>query len=107
MCPDAQDPSRRLCATCGFGRLKNGAIPPGTLETDQAIPDTERVKILQPFNARYGGPENAGKTAKHDLRRFTAEQSVLLAEQIIKREMRPEDDTRLITRNIDEMGAAR
>lgn len=51
--------------------------------------------------------ENAGKSAKNDLRRFTAEQSVQLAEQIIKRNMRPEDDARLINRNIDEMGAAR
>lgn len=51
--------------------------------------------------------ENAGKTAKQDLRRFTAEQSVRLAEEMIKRDIRPEDDARLITRNIDEMGAAR
>jgi F-type H+-transporting ATPase subunit b len=51
--------------------------------------------------------ENAGKTAKNELRRFTAEQSVRLAEEMIKRDIGPEDDARLITRNIDEMGAAR
>jgi F-type H+-transporting ATPase subunit b len=51
--------------------------------------------------------ENAGKTAKKDLRRFTSEQSVRLAEEMIKRDIRPEDDVRLIARNIDEMGAAR
>jgi F-type H+-transporting ATPase subunit b len=51
--------------------------------------------------------ENAGRTAKNELRRYTAEQSVRLAEDILKREMRPEDDTRLIARNIEEMGAAR
>lgn len=49
--------------------------------------------------------ENAGRTAKKDLQRFTAEQSVRLAEEILKREMRPEDDARLIARNIEEMGA--
>jgi len=50
--------------------------------------------------------ENAGKAAKHELRRFTAEQSVRLAEEMIKRDMRPEDDVRLINRNIEEMGTA-
>ena len=51
--------------------------------------------------------ENAAKTAKKDLRRFTAEQSVRLAEEMIKRDIRPDDDARLITRDIEEMGAAR
>ena len=51
--------------------------------------------------------ENAGKPAKQDLRRFTAEQSVRLAEEMIKRDIRPEDDARLIARNIEEMGSAR
>src|ERR1051326_2579604 len=50
--------------------------------------------------------ENAGKAAKNELRRFTAEQSVRLAEEMIKRDLRPEDDARLIGRNIEEMGAA-
>jgi F-type H+-transporting ATPase subunit b len=50
--------------------------------------------------------ENAGKAARKDLRRYTAEQSVQLAEQLIQREMRPDDDLRLITRNIEELGGA-
>lgn len=48
--------------------------------------------------------ERAGKTARHELRRYTAEQSVRLAEDMIRREMKPEDDARLITRNIEELG---
>ncbi|MGZ8847342.1 MAG: F0F1 ATP synthase subunit B family protein [Pyrinomonadaceae bacterium] len=48
--------------------------------------------------------ESAGKIAKHELRRFAAEQSVQLAEQMIRREMKPEDDARLISRNIAELG---
>src|SRR6266480_871076 len=51
--------------------------------------------------------ENAGAVAKTDLRRFTAEQSVRLAEEMIKRDIRPDDDARLFKRGIDEMGAAR
>lgn len=50
--------------------------------------------------------ENAAKSAKTELRRFTAEQSVHLAEELIKRDIRPEDDVRLVGRNIEEMGAA-
>jgi F-type H+-transporting ATPase subunit b len=50
--------------------------------------------------------ESAGKTAKHELRRYTAEQSVRLAEEMIRREMKPEDDARLIDRNIRELGGA-
>jgi F0F1-type ATP synthase membrane subunit b/b' len=49
--------------------------------------------------------ENAVKAAKSELRRFTAEQSVQMAEDLIKRDLRPEDDVRLIGRNIAEMGA--
>ena len=51
--------------------------------------------------------ENAATIAKKDLRRFTAEQSVRLAEDMIKRDIRPDDDARLLTRNIEEMGASR
>lgn len=50
--------------------------------------------------------ESAGKTAKHDLRVYAAETSVRLAENIIRREMRPEDDVRLISRNVEELGGA-
>ena len=50
--------------------------------------------------------ERAGKAAKHELRRYTAEQSVRLAEEMIRREMKPEDDARLIDSNIRELGGA-
>ena len=48
--------------------------------------------------------ESAGKAAKKELRRYTAEQSVRLAEEIVRREMKPEDDARLIANNIEELG---
>ena len=48
--------------------------------------------------------ENAGKAAKKELRRYTAEQSVQLAEALIRREMQPEDDARLVNRNIEDLG---
>jgi F0F1-type ATP synthase membrane subunit b/b' len=50
--------------------------------------------------------ESAGKAAKKELRRYAAEQSVQMAEAIVRREMRPEDDARLIANNIEELGGA-
>lgn len=51
--------------------------------------------------------ESAGKAARQELRAFAAEQSVRLAEEIIRQDMRPEDDTRLINMEIEELGGAR
>jgi F-type H+-transporting ATPase subunit b len=51
--------------------------------------------------------ENAGKVAKNELKNFAAEQSILMAEELIKRDMRPEDDARLMMHSVEEMGAAR
>jgi F0F1-type ATP synthase membrane subunit b/b' len=51
--------------------------------------------------------ENAGKVAKQDLRRYAAEQSVRFAEDIIRGEIKPEDDSRLFGLSVDEMGGVR
>ena len=50
--------------------------------------------------------ESAGKTARHELRNYAAATSVRLAEEIIRREIRPEDDARLLQRNVQELGGA-
>lgn len=51
--------------------------------------------------------ENAGKVARHDLRRFAAEQSVQLAEEIIRRNIRPEDDARLVQNYVADLGGVK
>ena len=51
--------------------------------------------------------ENAAKAAKNGLRSFAAAESVRIAEEIITREMRPEDDARLMMHNVEEMEASR
>jgi len=51
--------------------------------------------------------ENAAKAAKNELKNFAAEQSIRMAEELIKRDMRPEDDARLMMHNVEEMGAPR
>ncbi|HEY6229799.1 MAG TPA: ATP synthase F0 subunit B [Pyrinomonadaceae bacterium] len=50
--------------------------------------------------------ESAGKIARHDLRRFAAAESVRLAEDILKKEMRDDDDTMLTNRNVQQLGGA-
>lgn len=51
--------------------------------------------------------ESAGKAAKQELRRFAAQESVRLAEQILAKEIGPQDDARLTTQSIEELGRAR
>ena len=48
--------------------------------------------------------ESAAKLARQELRRFTAEQTVRLAEGIIRRDLRPEDDTRLMSDYVEDLG---
>lgn len=48
--------------------------------------------------------ESAGLAAKHELRKFAAQESLRRAEQILEREIRPEDDARLISRSVEELG---
>ena len=63
--------------------------------------ETEIVKLSEQASREI---ESAGKGAKKELRRYTAEQSVRLAEEIVRREIRPEDDARLIASNIEGLG---
>lgn len=48
--------------------------------------------------------ESAGKAARHDLRRFAAQESVRLAEAILEREIGAEDDSRLTSLSVQELG---
>lgn len=48
--------------------------------------------------------DSATKAAKHELRKYAAQESVRLAENILSREIRPEDDARLSELNVQELG---
>lgn len=63
--------------------------------------EQEMVRIREQANREI---ESAAKAAKHDLRRFAAQESVRIAENILTREIRPEDDTALANRNVQELG---
>jgi len=80
----------------GFGFL-------GMVRESPELITTEIAKVREQAQRDI---ESAGKAAKQELRRYAAEQSVQFAEQLIRREMKPEDDARLISRNIEELGGA-
>ncbi len=48
--------------------------------------------------------ESAAKAARAELRTFAAEQSVQLAEEMIRRDIRPEDDAHLAREYVAELG---
>ena len=48
--------------------------------------------------------EHAGRVAQQELRRYAAEQSVRMAEEILRRDLRPEDDARLMNDYVEELG---
>jgi F-type H+-transporting ATPase subunit b len=51
--------------------------------------------------------ESAGKAARQELREFAAGQSVRLAEEMIRRDIKPEDDARLVSLRVEELGGVR
>lgn len=67
----------------------------------QAATDQELARIQENAKREL---ESAGKLAKQELRRFAAQESIRIAEDILAREIKPEDDARLTTLNLQELG---
>jgi ATP synthase F0 subunit b len=63
-----------------------------------AAADAEKIRL-----AARREIEGAMKAARTELRAFVAEQSVALAEGIIRREIRPEDNTRMLNKYVDDL----
>ena len=76
---------RKVGALTPIWRLKR----PGRLCNSSTVPLSKALHWIIP---------------KKELRRYTEEQSVQMAEQLIRREMRPEDDARLISHNLEDLG---
>lgn len=76
----------------------------------EAADERERIRLSAEDEARKLREqarreiESAGKVARQELRQYTAEQSVRLAEGMIRRDIRPEDDARLVDLNVEELG---
>ena len=81
-------------------------------DRSKAEADAERARIERATEAEMAKLrqqaqkeiEVAAKAASQELRRFAAQQSLSLAEETIRREIRPEDDSRLIDLNLEELG---
>ena len=79
----------------------------------EAAEEQERIKRATEEDARklreqaQREIESAGKAARQELRRYAAEQSVRLAEEMIRRDMRPEDDARLVNLQVEELGGVK
>lgn len=79
----------------------------------EAAAERERIKRATEEDARklreqaQREIESAGKAARQELRRYAAEQSVRLAEEMIRRDMRPEDDERLVKLQVEELGGVK
>lgn len=61
----------------------------------------EITKLREQANSEI---ERTGKHIKIELRRFSAEESIRLAEEKIKREINPQTDARLVRANIQSIG---
>jgi ATP synthase F0 subunit b len=63
-----------------------------------AVADAEKIRLTTQREI-----EGAMKAARTELRAFVAEQSVALAEGIIRREIRPEDNARMLDKYVDDL----
>lgn len=63
-----------------------------------ATADAEKIRLTAQREI-----DGAMKSARTELRAFVAEQSVALAETMIRRDIRPEDNQRLLSRYMDEL----
>ena len=66
--------------------------------------EAQTVKIQDQLQREI---ERAGKAARQELRLFAADQSVRLAEEIIKREIGSDDDLKLVNLSIARLGGNR
>jgi ATP synthase F0 subunit b len=79
----------------------------------EAAEERARIEAQTEEDARKLGEqarremESAAKAARAELRAFVAQESVALAEESIRRELRPEDDSRLVNQYVEELGGVR
>jgi len=98
---EVEDRLRRLDAEVANIKQQSKREAAEERERIARLTETEMTKLSEQAAREI---ESAGKAARKELRRYTAEQSVRLAEEIVRREMKPEDDARLIANNIEELG---
>lgn len=73
-------------------------------ERIKAATEAEMTKLRQQAQREV---ESAGKAARQELRSFAAAESARLAEQTIQREIRSDDDKRIIAASVDQLGRSK
>jgi F-type H+-transporting ATPase subunit b len=91
----------RLDAEVAIIRERSKAEADAERERIKSSTEAEMTKLREQAQREI---DSAGKAARQELRQFAAGQSVRLAEELIRREIRPEDDARLIGLNVEEFG---
>ena len=84
-------------------RIKENAKSEAAAETERIKVATE-AQIVKMREQAQREIESAGKAAKHELRTFAAVESVRMAEEILRREVGPDDDARLTSLNVQNLG---
>ena len=83
--------------------IKEKALAEAEAERERLRAATEQEIVRMREQAKRE-IESAGKAARHELRKFAAQESVRLAEEILAKEIRAEDDARLTSLSISELG---
>ena len=83
--------------------IRTQAQMEATEEHDRIIRATE-VEMKKLREQAQREVEGTGKAALQELRRYAAEQSVQLAEELIRRDIRIEDDSRLMSDYVESLG---
>ena len=102
----AEVESRFASLDAEVARVKEKARAEADAEKQRIAAATEQ-EIAKTREQAKREIEAAGKAARHELRRFAAEESVRLAEEILAREMKAEDDVRLTGLSVEELGRTR
>ncbi len=85
--------------------VKNKATAEAEAEKERISSATE-AEIAKMREQSKREIESAGKAARLELRRFAAQESVRLAAEILQSEIGPDDDARLTSLNVKELGRA-
>jgi len=85
------------------GTIKERAAKEAAEERERMAQATE-ADVRKLMDQARREIESAGKAARQDLRRYAAEETIVTAQEILRKEMRPEDDERLIRVTVTELG---
>jgi ATP synthase F0 subunit b len=107
---DKEEAQRRLAEVeARFSRLDQEVAAIRAESENEAAREAERIRQMAAADAEkirltaQREIDGAMKAARTELRAFVAEQAVQLAETLIRRDIRPEDNKRMLNKYMDEL----